>query len=434
MPVIDTPRDPRALRTWVSASTVNVAGSLATAAALPIVVFQVTHDPAAVSVLAVLEASPYLVLGLFAGHFADQHGRQRIVVLGLLITAAVAAVQAVGLWLHPTLPTIYACALAAAVLFVITDAADFGLLPEVVRGQELPRAWGLSGAWSDVCAVVVPPGTALVVALAGAAPVLALDALSFAVAAALVASLRPRHAPTPPPLSLPAPGPASSADESWRAGWTFIRGNATVRTLVLCGFFNSAGFGLVTALLVVYAVDGLGLTPAGWHLGLILGSAAAGGVLMGLCFERVYRRAGAAPLTRLGTGGCTLVVLLLAACHEMTVAVVLLAAYGALLALTITVGIVYRQEAAPERLRSRVMTVGRMVAWGGQPAGAGLGGLLAHLAGVRAAYLLAAGLFGLAFMIATTIPRPQRSRVSSSHRPPLRQWTRIRAAGHGDGA
>jgi MFS family permease len=98
-------------------------------------------------------------------------------------------------------------------------------------------------------------------------------------------------------------------------------------------------------------------------------------------------------------------VAVLAGNRSAGLAVALLTCHGVFLAVTITTGIVYRQETAPEHIRSRVMTVGRMIAWGGQPFGAAAAGLIAHLAGVQLAYLAAVGLLCLATAIASRIPR-----------------------------
>jgi hypothetical protein len=50
-------------------------------------------------------------------------------------------------------------------------------------------------------------------------------------------------------------------------------------------------------------------------------------------------------------------------------------------------GITVRQQLTPDELQGRVNTTGRMIAWGGSPFGALLGGTVAELAGVRTAYL-----------------------------------------------
>lgn len=159
-------------------------------------IFRATRNPAAVSLLAVIEAGPYLLLGIAAGYLADRINRQRLIVAGFVGAAVVAVVQATGLLSGTHLALIYGCALLAATIFVITDAAEFGLLPRVINTGQLPRAWGLSSALADGCAVAVPPLATTVVAITGAAPVLACDALSFLVASALIARLRPRAEPT----------------------------------------------------------------------------------------------------------------------------------------------------------------------------------------------------------------------------------------------
>jgi predicted MFS family arabinose efflux permease len=53
-------------------------------------------------------------------------------------------------------------------------------------------------------------------------------------------------------------------------------------------------------------------------------------------------------------------------------------------------GITVRQMLTPDHLQSRVNTAGRMIAWGGTPVGALLGGLLAELLPIRLTYGLMA--------------------------------------------
>ena len=388
-----------ALRRWLTAGAVNEAGTLATLSVLPVVVYRATHDPFAVGVLSALQAAPYLVLGLAAGQLADRTGRQRLMVVGLVLAAGVAAVQAFGLATGPHLAVLYACALLTSTVFVVTDAAHFGLVPDLLRPEELARGWGLAGSLGNAVEIFVPPLALSVLAVAGAAAVVGADAVSYLVAAVLIARVVPVVSR---PADTRGRGPAGPG---WTAGVTFIRRHPTLRWLVLAGFFNSAGFGLVNALLVVYAADALGLTTAGPRLGVLLAAAAVGGAVAGLTFDRVYRGRRVRALTLVGTAGSALAVGLVAVTASFVAAVCLLIGYGGLLGLTISTGITYRQEVAPDQVRSRVMVVGRMVAWGGQPFGAAVGGLLARSAGVAAAYLLAAALFVAATAVATRIPR-----------------------------
>jgi predicted MFS family arabinose efflux permease len=56
----------------------------------------------------------------------------------------------------------------------------------------------------------------------------------------------------------------------------------------------------------------------------------------------------------------------------------------------VTNGITIHQQLTPDDMQGRVNTTGRMIAWGGTPFGALLGGWVAQAYGVRAAYLLLA--------------------------------------------
>lgn len=70
-------------------------------------------------------------------------------------------------------------------------------------------------------------------------------------------------------------------------------------------------------------------------------------------------------------------------------------------------GIVVRQSLTPSPLQGRVNTTARMIAWGGQPFGAGIGGLWADAFGVRAAILIAGGgvLLSLTGGLLSSLPR-----------------------------
>ena len=341
----DTKASCSALGAWLTASTINSTGTVATASVLPIVIFRATRNPAAVSLLAVIKAGPYLLLGIAAGYLADRINRQRLIVAGFVGAAVVAVVQATGLLSGTHLALIYGCALLAATIFVITDAAEFGLLPRVINTGQLPRAWGLSSALADGCAVAVPPLATTVVAITGAAPVLACDALSFLVASALIARLRPRAEPTGNDDATEdmQRRPPHQPDD-WRAGARFIWSHPTLRPLVVAGLLNSAGFGAVTALLVVYAVQALGLRPTGVQVGVVLAATSAGSIGAGVAFSRIYRPSRVRLLSCVGTLGCALCVAALADDRSASMAVAVLVCYGVFLAVTITTGIVYRRR------------------------------------------------------------------------------------------
>lgn len=68
-------------------------------------------------------------------------------------------------------------------------------------------------------------------------------------------------------------------------------------------------------------------------------------------------------------------------------------------------GITICQQLTPDELPGRVNTTGRMIAWGGAPFGALIGGVVAEAAGLRAAYLVLAVplLVGLAVLLTSPV-------------------------------
>ncbi|MEO7371000.1 MAG: MFS transporter, partial [Ilumatobacteraceae bacterium] len=73
---------------------------------------------------------------------------------------------------------------------------------------------------------------------------------------------------------------------------------------------------------------------------------------------------------------------------------------------TVTTGITYRQLAAPDDLRSSVNVFGRMISWGGQPFGAGIGAFVSAAISVRAAYAVAASSMAISAVAALVFLPP----------------------------
>jgi predicted MFS family arabinose efflux permease len=174
-----------------------------------------------------------------------------------------------------------------------------------------------------------------------------------------------------------------------------------LRPLVAAGFLNSMAFGGVAGLLVVYAIRNLGVPAHGAGIGALLAVISIGGLLASLTFGRIFEPARVRNLTVAAAATSTVTTAALALTHPVPAADILLLVYALALPVTTMAGIVYRQTVTPEQLRSRVMTAGRMIAWGGQPLGAALAGIVAQLSGVTAAYLLCSAAFAGACIVAT---------------------------------
>ena len=390
-------------RCWAAAQVVNVTGSTVSQTVLPILVFQLTWSVVLTSLLAAVEVAPYLVFGLVAGPVADRVSRRAVMVRGYCASAAVAAVLPVTGWLgRVPVSLVFGCALAVSVLFVFTDAAAFGAYPLLIGRDRLPAASGSINSMIAASGVVIPSVAAGAVARWGPTGVLIADAVSYLIAAVLLTRIRKPFGP-----GQPGDGPRarSRIRRDAAEGLRYIRSQPVLRVLLGVGFVNSLTFGSVAALTVVYGVQALHLGAHSPRLGWLYSASAAGSVLAALVFARLYRHRSPTALTAAAMvvaaaalGGLALVTPLLAA-------LALLMVFWLAANTVVTTGITYRQTSTPDRLLSRVNVVGRMIAWGGQPAGAAIIGLLAAGVGVRVAFAVTAVSLLLAGMVAAGFHR-----------------------------
>jgi hypothetical protein len=144
----------------------------------------------------------------------------------------------------------------------------------------------------------------------------------------------------------------------------------------------------MTGLLVVVGVENLGFDDDDGRMGLLFTATALGALLTSALIARVQRT--------VPTGLITIGALTVSWSAQMGWAVntslapglALLVVYQCAATLSIMNGIIVRQTLAPDRLQARVNTTARMIAWGGTPLGAGVGGAVAQWWGVSTAIIV----------------------------------------------
>jgi predicted MFS family arabinose efflux permease len=393
---------------WASAEGVSLVGSAVTTVVLPLVVYETTGSAAQTGVLYALRVVPYLVVGLIAGPIADRGNRRRLIIGGNLIEGVlVASIPVANAFGVLSVAQIYAVALLSATAFVFSDAAVFGAVPALVGPQRLAAANGLLSSVSSGAEVIGPVIAGGLVAIVGPATSVTIDAASFVVAAAVLASI-------PSTFRTTSSAPTRDVREGVAAALRFIRRRRDVATLLGVGFGNSFAFGAVLGLAVPYAVEVLGFASDDGRIGFLFAASGVGSLVSGLLFARVFRTGRVpmlTPLTLLVSGAFALV---LARTTSWPVALVLFAMFSLSMTTTITIGITYRQLAAPDDLRSSINVMGRMISWGGQPFGAAAGALVASLASVPTSYTMAAVVMVVSAVVARILLR--REPMVGAHR------------------
>jgi MFS family permease len=411
---------------FLGSRTVSTIGAAMSSFVLALLAFDLTGSAILVSLVAAGSAIPYLVLGLFAGVIADRYPRRRLMVaMELLGAAAMALIPVAGLIGGLSGHLVLGVSLVTATLFVFFDAAAFGAVPALVGRSGLAAATGLMSMSFSISTVIGPMIGALLVVAVGAVTTTTFHAVAF-VLSAIAILLIPRS------FEMAAEQRSrTSFRQDLAAGLQFVRHNRLLRTLITLGAGISFADGMLKGILVVYAVRSLGLEKSSPAIGLLFAALAGGALLGGLI--TTTRPRGAQP--RLMLGGMTvtpIAVFGMASANSIEVAVG--AGFVAEVAriLVVANGIVIRQQLAPDKLQGRVNVLGRMIAWGGTPFGAIVGGVVAELQPVTTVVLLAASAFGVTAIAGWCGPLREAALRPSSILLPAHQTGAITATTHRD--
>ena len=391
-------------RYWV-ARMASLSGSLVTAVAMPVLVYRLSHSPGLTALTTTLEALPYLVVGLFAGAVGDRLDRKRVMVGADLVNVVVIGSVPVAWWLGVlSVPHVLVAGLLAQTFFTFFDGANFGALPVLVGRDKVGEAnsavWGFGG----VLDLTVPGAVGLALAVIHPADLLAVDALSFAVSALLVRSIR-RALSVPREWAAGADRSLGSVLADIREGVGFLWGHHGVRSMTVVGTLQSvAGAGWV-ALWVPWADRVLHIGTSGWRFGLVFSVWGLGGIIASALTPRMLRRFSAARLTLLWIPVSAGAGVLVSVSTHWVLAAVLMVVWGVAYQLVIINSLNYRQQVTPEHLLSRVNTAGRMLSWGvGWTLGALVAGALSTRVGVRPAMVAVVAVGPVAALYAAWSP------------------------------
>lgn len=264
--------------------------------AILILVYQVTGDPFVLGVVGAARMLPYIFLSVLAGIVVDRFDR-RLVLLSTdlarcLLMIVIASIYAAGgsVWL------IIALVIGGTCLATFFGPAIGAYLPSLVEDEA--QLGPANSAWStlDNLAFVVGPAIAgILIAAGGLVLAFLLNAVSFAVIAAVLwrlppnvpagaAAARAKAAPseaTSPQVATPKERPRPLASHLSRAALTPILG------LVLIDIAGSIAGGGLSVLTVVIATTGLhggeeatGFLNAGMGLGGFIGGLVAGALVL----------------------------------------------------------------------------------------------------------------------------------------------------------
>ncbi len=376
-------------RWLLSATVINNVGDGVAIAAGPLLVASQTRDPFLVSMALLSQFLPVLLFGVIGGACADRLDRRRMVIAVDLVRAAVLLVLVATI-----VSGTVSIGLVLVVLFVLgtaetfADSASSTLIPMMVARQDLGVANArMQGAFLLTNQLVAPPIGAFLFA-AGMALPFAANAAAFTLGAVLISRI------TTGIRVEREMGSSFRADMAEGIRW--LLGHPPMRTLALTIFAFNVTYGAAWAVLVLYALERLGMNEIGF--GLLTTAVALGGIIGILSYGRLERRFSLADIMRVGLLIETATHLSLALTTSPPVALVTMVVFGAHAFVWGTTSTVVRQRAVPNELLGRVTGVYRVALVGGIVIGTPLGGLLAGSFGITAPFWF--GFVGSALLVA----------------------------------
>jgi predicted MFS family arabinose efflux permease len=367
---------------WLIASSwaTNLGDGLALAAG-PLLIASHTHDAFVVSLGALAQWLPPLLLGLDAGALSDRLDRRAIVITVNLLRACVLLVLS-GFIVSDlvSVPVVVGALFLLGVAEVFADNTSGTLMPMLVdRGDLALGNARLMSGFITLNQLAGPPIGAALFAAGSALPFVAQAVLVLAGVGLVSRIVLPPHGRPPEDRS------HLRADVVEGIRW--VRGHAAVRTLVLTIFTFNITFGAAWSVLVLYATRHLGMGPVGF--GLLTTTAAVGGLAGTAAYGWITRRVSLGDLMRIGLVLETLTHLALALTTSPAVALGIFFVFGAHAFIWGTTSMTVRQRAVPSELQGRVGAVNVLGTYGGLVIGSAIGGPLARHWGLTAPFWFA---------------------------------------------
>jgi MFS family permease len=271
-----------AVRLLVAAGT-SFYGDWLTTVALVVLLYRLTHSPVGPALYMLARVTPRVIGPIPGGALADRFGPARVATgcaigQGALTAAIVLFAQHGAVW------PIYVAVALSQFLGSAAQPCYGALVPRVTTPERLGRIQGSYSALSSSSVMISPAAGALLLPFVSAETLILIDAVTFVIAAAFVASLAGVGGGTGVPLSV----------RGIPAGVPIVFHDPMLRFLAAAYLSNGAAVTTLQAVLVVAAAQRFGHdTVVGW-----LYAAVGAGALLGTLpvIRRTPARVGIAPI------------------------------------------------------------------------------------------------------------------------------------------
>lgn len=365
-------------RQWFASAISNLGDGI-NFVAMPLLALSLTSDERLISLTTMAVFLPWTLLALPVGVVVDRFDRRLLMMVANLVRVVLFAVIAVGavsdelsIW------SLFVLLLVVGACEVVFDSSAQAFLPSLVAPTQLARANGLLYAAEIVAGSLAGLSVGALLFDRSVGLPFSVNAFSFAIATALILSIRTARRP--------AGDPVAAADRGLRSGLRWLGEHRLLRTLAVMFTMTNLGLMFGQGVFVKYAIDELGLDSI--EFGLLLAITAMGAASGGLVAHRLIdaiglRTAVLAPY--LVFGASQLVI-------GLAPSAALVAVAGFVLGFAITVWnvvtVTVRQQLIPSDRFGRVNGVYRWLGAAASAVGVAAGGFVAYETNLRAPYLI----------------------------------------------
>jgi len=333
-------------------------------------IYELTHSPVALGLVALFRALPILSFGVLSGVVADAVDRRRLmVVTQSLMALSSAGLAALSLTHHASASAIYALTFLHGCGQAFDSPARQSIVPALVPRETLSNALSLNATTLKLASVIGPGLGGLIIEAGGLSVAYLLDAASFLAVIGALLGMRHRH--VPPKESRVSLGAALE-------GLRFIRSQPLLVWLMGLDFIGTF-FAGSTQLMPIFADTILHVGQRG--LGFLLGAPALGAMVaaIGMSVLPEIRRRGAVVLASVAIYGAATAAFGLSTHYALSLAMLALA--GGADAVSTVIRQTVRNLVTPDELRGRMTSLNMIFFMGGPQLGEVEAGLVAGAVG-----------------------------------------------------
>jgi MFS family permease len=384
-----TKNNPRDLRLVTVGQGVSLIGDSITQLALPIMAVDILGaDSFGTGALGAASTLAYLFIGLQAGVWVDRSSRRAFLLAADAVRVLLLLAIPLAYFLNLlTLPLLIAIQVGLGTATVFFNVAWPAYLPRLASGGTLLKLNARMAIIGEGAGFVGPGLAGTLINIFSAPFVLVVDAITFAVSYVSLRAIRTPEPPAPKKRNTLA----HDLHEGLRALW--VRPN--LRLITLEAVNGNIAFSVMIGQAIIFQRIDLGFEPA--LIGAVASAGFLGGLFGSLSAPYLVKRVGFGRLMIVGTAlfGFNEFLLPAAAFVPREFAPLFSLANffigGFFLLIYVVPVTTFRQQAVPDRLLGRIMSINRTLTWGvGATFGYLLGGVLGNAFGRPAALIVGA--------------------------------------------